>query len=180
MAQVEALRPYVKGREVYDLGAGMCIESRVLVQLGATRVVAIDKEPMPTIDDARIEQRRCYFADLPPIEPDVVFVCWPQNYRAPSLAYLCGQANTIIYIGKNTDGTACGAVDLFATLLDRKVEVYLPERRGTLIIYGAYLPAERPRALLGEERACIEGQTRIISFEEAEGIVGAIASLKPD
>jgi len=181
-AQVKALWPYVKGRRVHDLGAGMCIETRMLARLGAARVVAVDKERMPMVAAARIEQRRCYFADLTPIEPklDVAFVCWPQNYRAPGLAYLCGQANTVVYVGKNTDGTACGSVDLFSTLLDRKVEVYLPERRSSLIIYGAYLGAGCPRAVLGEERACLEGRERIISFEEAEGVVGAIASLKPD
>ena len=167
-AQSEALTPHVQGRVVHDFGAGSCELARKLVQLGAEQVIAIDKEKMPCVDDPRVIQKHGYFGQAAADEIDVAFMSWPQNMESPVLLALVEHARTVVYLGKNTDGSSCGWPGLFESLLWRRLLVYTPERPNTLIIYGGKL--KRRRRPRGEERAAItiEEQVRPLKYETVE------------
>jgi hypothetical protein len=166
--QAAALKSLVSGRVITDLGAGDLSLAHFLIDFGATQVIAIDKEPLPRrCDSGRVNYIRSYFeAYYEPI--DVAVISWPPNHCI-GLTRLCQRANRVIYIGKNTDGTACGNLELFAHLLTREVSVYLPTRPNTLICYeGASRVSRRPK---GEELAAIAcGRADpVLHFEEVEG-----------
>ena len=154
------LRPLVKGKVVYDLGAGDLHHARHLLQLGARRIVAIDKGDFVAIDKEyqppstpRIETISGYF-DAVPIPPggiEVAFVCWPCNRYNPGLVTWLEAAEYVIYIGSNFDGTACGSPDLFEHLLRRRLTGYVPHRRNSLVAVAERLP--EPRETTPEEAA---------------------------
>lgn len=75
--QRTAMAPFIRGRVVTDLGAGLGGWSKYLVQQGATRVVAVDKISTP-IRLTQVKVVTSYFVDFhDPV--DVAFVSWPQN-----------------------------------------------------------------------------------------------------
>ncbi len=74
---------------------------------------------MPPVRDPRVEQVRASFADLRGLEIDVAFVSAPPNEPAPGLVGLLQAASVVVYVGKNTDGTACGWPGMFAALARR-------------------------------------------------------------
>ena len=175
-----ALRPLVAGRIVHDLGAGDLGLARALRGLGASRVVAIDKAygspESPLARDALggtagIELVRAYFRDFSdPV--DVAFVSWPVNWPT-GLAGILERSRVVLYLGKNTDGSACGTPEVFARLASREVLAHVPHRRNTLVAYG---PVRTARPLLGEELAALSfAPEREISYEEAEASEGAAA-----
>lgn len=165
--QAAALIPVVSGRVVHDLGAGDLSFAHQLLDLGAARVVAIDKEPKPRRrHDLGIEYYQSYFADYPGTM-DVAIVSWPST-NCRGLGTICRRATSIVYLGSNVDGSACGDFELFRGLIKREVVTYVPNRRNTLICYGG--PSPTPRPLHGEEIAALLTLKRepIVSFEEAE------------
>jgi len=144
----------VKSRTVYDLGAGDLQLSRTLVDLGALKVVAIDKEaPLSWDGEPRIEVRRTYFHDIKDVEPiEIAFVSWPSNYVDWGLINLIGRAQQVIYLGKNTDGTSCGSLPLFEHFKTRELLGHIPTRPNTLLVYGEQ-NFKRVSPLVGEEIA---------------------------
>jgi hypothetical protein len=170
--QKKALANYVAGHVVHDLGAGDCSLAQELVALGATKVVAVDRRLMsgefPHGPQIELVGRdfATYATQMPQI--DVAFMSWPDKRREPSLYFLIADAKTIVYLGKNTDGSMCGDPELFRELGKRKILHYLPERKNTLIIYGARV--KTPRDLRGEEIAgfTVHDQPRPLTFEEIE------------
>lgn len=150
--QLSVVREFVRDRVVHDFGAGDLVLSKMLVALGARRVVAVDKEPMSG-SFAAVECVRARFDELLDTlnMVEVAFVSWPQNRHDTALLTLLQRAKTCIYLGKNTDGSACGHPELFKHFLKRELLVYKAERRNTLIIYGE--GAIDPRKPRGEEMA---------------------------
>jgi hypothetical protein len=151
--QLTALRPLVHGKVIHDLGAGDLGLALELLKLGAAKVIAIDKGYNRTNEkyDSKswnvppeIEIRHQYFQDMNE-EIDTAFVSWPANYDNGLLRILM-QTKTIIYLGKNTDGSACGTPDLFRYFATRKIDVHVPSRPNTLICYTDHL--DEPRQLL--------------------------------
>lgn len=154
-SQLKALGPLVHGKVIHDLGAGDLGLALELLKLGAAKVIAIDKEYNRTsFEDVppEIELRHQYFQDMHD-EIDTAFVSWPANYDNGLLRVLM-QTKTIIYLGKNTDGSACGIPDLFRYLATRKVDTHVPSRYNTLICYTDHL--DEQRQLLHEEAAAIQ------------------------
>jgi CheY-like chemotaxis protein len=152
-AQLKALVPLVRGKVIHDLGAGDLGLALELLNLGASKVIAIDKEyynfnGVPP----EIELRRQYFKDMQE-EIDIAFVSWPANYDNGLLRVLM-QTKIIIYLGKNTDGTSCGTPALFKYLITRKIQKHVQSRHNTLICYTDCLDEPR-KALLQEEEAAI-------------------------
>lgn len=151
-----------------DLGAGSCELSEHLVRLGAAKVVAVDKQlPGRAQQSPLIHYVQGYFEALSDLAPDVAFVSWPVNQQQSGLFRILRNAKTVIYLGKNTDGSSCGHPDMFEDMLRRELKVYLPERQNSLIIAGKSIL--RPRKPVGEERAGIsifDGGP--MTFEEAE------------
>jgi hypothetical protein len=167
-AQAEAVCPFVQGREVYDLGAGDLFLTRKLVSMGAS-VVAVDKHgfgghTMP----AGVTLGPQWFHQVAPADVRIAFISWPNNC-CMVLSRIIAEAETVIYLGKNTDGTICGDAQLFAELVKREVLVYLAERPNTLIVYGSRRVKREPTR---EEVAAME-PLRMYTFDELElGKVG--------
>lgn len=166
-AQREVLGSVLKGQKVTDLGAGNCLRSLELLDLGAAKVIAIDKEPANPQKRQGFTFVRSYFADYKGSRPDVAFLSWPPNHTCPGLLPIVKQAPMVIYLGKNTDGTACGSPELFWHLTSLEVIHYIPDRINTLIVYGNKQVEREPR---GEERAALEPRA-CLRYEQVEGLV---------
>lgn len=166
-----ALAPVVAGRAVHDLGAGRGELAIELLTLGAAAVEAVDKESVPA-NTSRTRYHRAYFKDYRPESVDVAFVSWPQNNEGTTheLLPLLERAATIVYLGKNTDGTACGTPSLFQYLAGRALLDYVPDRRNVLAVYGAPLGRERAGFELRQEE--LAGLTTydgsVLDYEEGE------------
>jgi len=162
--EMEALvAPQVVGATVWDLGAGDLTYARRLVALGADRVLAVDKESYHLRHSAQqIEMLHSYFDDLEPQDIEVAFVSWPQNKFDRGLLQALDRADVVIYLGCNTDHSACGSPELFRQLCGRELLGHVPHRRNTLLIYGR---GTRTGPLTGEEFADLTGA--LLSFEEA-------------
>jgi hypothetical protein len=81
------------------------------------------------------------------------------------------QAETLVYLGKNTDGSACGFPGLFEVLARREILAYVPDRPNTLIIYGKFIrqPNEPHREPMPEEHAALTSYTSgILTYEAIE------------
>lgn len=177
-AQRELLRPFVAGRVVHDLGAGSGALSLILLELGATHVVAIDKELGLQTHDL-VTSVECYFDEYSSDDPiDTVLVSWIPNYPTPGLSFLASLAKQVIYLGKNTDGSSCGTRELMVGLLSRHVLAHAPERQNTLTVYGESQGRYVDRQVTGEEYAALY-ETRMISFAEAEIESKRFDHLKP-
>ena len=165
LALRSAIKKYVTGKQVVDLGAGDLAWSRwLLASGGAARVIAVDKEPAKglTKPPRRAEFHycqmpfACYADDIAPYRPftdAVAFVSWPVNntgYMADLLRVI-ESFGTVVYIGSNTDGTACGTPELFNVLCRRQLLDYVPGRLESLIVVGE--PLEHLRLPTGEEWA---------------------------
>jgi len=171
--QLDVLRRHVAGRKVVDLGCGPMVMARTLLDLGATHVLAIDKEEQMRAyvpKDPRVTFRRAYFDDLDDREireitkDHVALASWPYNAVEPALMSIVHQVDVFLYLGKNTDGTACGSRGLFD--LRREVLDYVPQPINTLIVYG---PRRVPRRVpFGEEHAAILGNDEFMTYQEAE------------
>lgn len=166
-----ALRPFVQGKIVHDLGAGSCSLSVELIRLGAASVIAVDKEPIhgaESLEKLRVFAFQAYFSDLRDEKPEVAFLSWPANRFDQHLLELVEASETVVYLGSNTDGSACGWPGLFREFLRRERLAYAPERKNTLIVYGKHLPVSRtPR---GEEYAGLTSwdEGGILRFDEIE------------
>lgn len=158
------LQHVVEGRTVHDLGAGDLTYAHDLTIIGASHVVAIDKEPVSNpFAEVTFQHKR--FVDVQD-DIDIAFISWPANY-VNHIEVPASRARTIVYVGKNTDGTACGPAALFDTMLHRKLIAYIPERRNTLIICEGVLA--RPRPATGEEYAALNDH-KLWSFDEVEAL----------
>jgi hypothetical protein len=165
----DALRPYVKDQRVVDLGAGDCERTRVLSQLHPAALLAVDKEfpyEYPPPDALPFKRLPGAFIDVfkrvRDFRPTVAHLAWPINYPTPGLLNLLRLVPTVIYVGCNTDGSACGTSHLFKYLLNREVKLYMPDRRNTLIVYGCHRKVTRMP--LPEERAGMDQRT-ILDFD---------------
>lgn len=161
--QVKALRPFVAGRVVHDLGAGDMEKARLLLHLGAEKVHAVEKAPYPFSLPLRIERHEMYFKDYRPAEVDVALLSWPANHMMEGLLPLLVKAKTIIYLGKNTDGTSCGFPALFVYLTIRRLLVHKPHPTNTLIIVGE--PLRKPRTPEHEELAGIRAYDELLRYD---------------
>jgi len=88
---------------------------------------------------------------------------WDLADRFPTgLLQALDRADVVIYLGCNTDHSACGSPELFRQLCGRELLGHVPHRRNTLLIYGR---GTRTGPLTGEEFAGLTGA--LLSFEEA-------------
>lgn len=159
------LRGNVRGHKVYDLGAGSCHLSRILLDLGASEVVAIDRNPKP--DDLpylpNLSYQQAYFHELDPITDGIVFLSWPQQY-VQGLVRLVRQAPTLVYLGCNTDMSACAPTKFWEYIQWRSIKHHVPHKHNTLLVYGDELG---PRELVLEEIAG-KDRTLIYHYEEQD------------
>jgi hypothetical protein len=175
--QRKTLGRFVRGQIVHDFGAGDLELSHELLALGAKRVHAIDQidrrvlAPVLGRHSTRISYKAAYFQDLPPTPTDILFLSWPINREVGLLPHIL-VASRVIYLGSNTGGSACGTPGIFEALVRRKLLAYVPDRKNSLVVAGAYLDV--PREPTGEERAGLEMTHAYYSYENAEaGRMGA-------
>lgn len=164
-AQRRAVTPHLVGKTVHDLGAGDLELARECLSLGAGHVVAIDKERNFSLPRAKITKLHMSFAEFNDPAPTVI-LSWPVNHPAHGLLRLVKEAETVVYLGTNTDGMACGTKPLWKHLATRKVLAHVPVRENTLIVYGALLG--KSRKVLPEEYAALNTD-EIYSFDSLYG-----------
>ena len=154
------VKQFVDGKTVVDLGSGDGERAEILKHLGGV-VVMVDKEPSSP------EVVRESFKDLGTtiklLHPDVIHLAWPSNHDT-GVIHLLSMAPVVIYVGKNTDGSACGTPNLFARLRWREVLAYVPRRQNTLIVYGAI--RNEPRKGLYHEEAAGLDQDEVWGYGE--------------
>ena len=165
-AQRKALKPFIQGQHIHDLGAGDQVLSQQLLRLGCTHVTAVDKQPSASKRFNRITWVTSYFVHYhDPL--DTAFLSWPQNYRQPGLVSILERSRLVIYLGSNTGGSACGDRDLWLHLTSRELLAYSPDPANTLAVYG---PARTTREPQGEELAALTNLSHMWSYWEAEGL----------
>jgi len=174
--QEAAVKALVEGKDVCDIGAGDMELSIKLLELGAKKVIAVDKEDYP-VPDERIVFIRAYYKDLwrHTKPPRIAFVSWPINRNEPSLAKLVARFPFIAYLGKNTDMTSCASPGFFQELMHREVMAYLPNKKNVLIIYGPNAAVREP---YGEELAGLTVDEHAFEYEEAERASEKLRSAK--
>lgn len=151
--QNEYLRRAVEGRVVVDLGCGSGELAMSMSNMGAKIVHAVDKSPA-RIKHPSVVFHQSYFAHWKVPEPlDVAVISWPQNYTLRGLIEILSTVPEVIYLGKNTEGSACGTPPLFSYLASRNTVRCVADRRNTLI---HYVSEDRPdRTLHHEEMAAL-------------------------
>lgn len=166
--QAATVAGFVKGKVVHDLGAGDLCLAQQLVEFGAEKVIAVDRySPLTYSKRAKltsIDIVTCYFHDYKG-SVKTAFLSWPVNWYDYSLGNFIEQAEMVIYLGSNLDGSACGYPDMWVHLSQREVLAHIPHRKNTLIVYG---PEFVKRAQLPEEFASLN-QARMYRFEELNG-----------
>lgn len=177
--QCAVLKKHVAGEVVYDLGAGGLEVACTAIELGAARVIAVDK-----LYKERAAYQACKYyiqtegkasrlllraktfeefargigkvGELP-----VALVSWPCNTISVDdtdlfLAVIVALARKVIYIGSNFDGTACGGPALFRELRRRRVLEHVPSRQNSLIVYSH--EHDKARVALPEEAAATSSE----------------------
>lgn len=173
LAQAEVFARHVEGQVVLDLGAGDGAVTECAVLYGAKHVHYVDKSVEMARDFFRVFSE-CYpdatnvsvhvsLFDEPYLieaigkgpKPTVAVVSWPVCTPTPGLVELIRELDVVIYMGSNTEGTACGAANLWGDLFSREVLVHVPDRPQVLTIYGAHTVSPRPRT--SEEIGAMSG-----------------------
>lgn len=172
----EAIRPWVEGKRVWDLGAGDLDYAIRLRDLGA-EVTAVDKTPMPEVRDIETIEARFDEVSLLPlwVPYDTVFLSWPYNYEVDGLLRLVAKAPVVIYLGCNreSEGSSCGGPDIWTHFMGRTLLRLVEHKRNDLMVYGEDLSfALNNRELCREERNACEqwfpGMLDFIEKQEAE------------
>lgn len=161
-AMADVLQPHVSGKHVHDLGACDLRLSMALVTVGAEKVTAVDRNPMPTLEAyPEIEPHQSHFDDFIG-SPRIAFVSWPVNWPC-GIPRLIRNAEKVIYLGKNTDGLCCADPQFWDMVTRREVLDHVPNEANTLIVYGK---ESGRRSLLPEEMAAVYTE-KMWSFAEA-------------
>lgn len=163
--QQVVVQEFVSGHEVMDLGAGDLELSKQLLLLGAQSVVAVDKmlprqapEGVELLEDLiHNVKRRC----------GVVFVSWLINWPAGATKIL-EETETVIYLGKNTEGSLCGCLEVWRHLRGRELLRQVATPRNTLLVYG---PRQVSRLPVGEELAAWD-RAKTYRYDEARRVCG--------
>jgi len=167
--QWTALAPYVAGKTVEDLGAGGWDLALQLLEMGASRVIAVDccfRSDFLGDAPERIDVLGRYFQEHlgSSVAPDVAFASWPDMYKSKGLEALMRRAPVAVYLGTNMDGVACGRRELFEHLVQRRVLAHVPASLNTLIVYGDVMGERRP---LPEEHAALSRDTSPIVWSRS-------------
>lgn len=144
-----ALSFVVQDKEVWDIGAGDLERAKQLLLAGASHVHAVEKGYKVGIKPAVVdhttelwlpERLTLYQAYVHEVEVpnkiSVVCLFWPVNSRSlddvlPFLAV----SETIIYLGSNRFGTACGSPRLWTFLQSRHVSIEIQDDQNDMLVY---------------------------------------------
>lgn len=151
----EAVRPYLYDKTLVDLGAGDCELSIHMLHLGASQVLAVDKDFYGAFDHPKLTKIHKYFGQVAeelPARIDVAMISWPWTHGSETthLIRLLDRARIVFYLGRNDGITACGCPRLFQWTIRRRLLHEIPHQRNTLLILGE--PLECPRDPTAEEQ----------------------------
>lgn len=161
------IKLYIKDRIVYDFGAGSCSLSIEMVRMGAKMVYAIDKN-IGSLEDEKMVKISMAFDEHLAIRPlvkddSIAFISWPANYPMKGLLESLEVFKTIIYIGKNTDGSSCAWPVFFGLMMSRKLLEHIPDKQNTMLIWGEGM-GNATRPPVKEERAGMD-RIKCYSFD---------------
>jgi len=183
--QKDCVANHVRNRSVMDIGAANLEISKELISLGANNVLAVDKSdfryyiyklyysdksfhdkirkdyPKLFSQLKNIQYLKSYIHELTE-RREVAMVSWPVNWPI-GLPVVLRDTRVVIYLGKNTDGTVCGSMDMWELLSRREILDYVPDKNNSLIVYG---PNKVNRKMVGEESAAMLGE--VVSYEYSE------------
>lgn len=129
-----------------DLGSGDCERAKILVEIGASSVLAVDKQRYRAMPPG-VLPFAAYFdqalARIVAFAPEVAYLAWPANNPCRGLREILEVVPVVVYVGSNTRGSSCGVPSLFRLLRGREVLCHVPDERNTLLVYGATLPEPR-------------------------------------
>lgn len=173
---------FVQDHLVWDIGSGDLALASLLMDLGATRIIAVDKEEgiskSSTLDIVTVDEidptilnyqmdthiqgvllnRLFSECDDP---KTISFLSWPPN-GPNGLVTVVQTSEVVIYLGKCTDGCMCGEPRFWRELRTREILNVSPDRYNTLIVYG---PNKVDRKPVLEEIAGID-DSRVYDFDE--------------
>lgn len=160
-SQEEILQTEIQGKYLLDLGAGDLSLARWCLEHGAQGVLAIEKDQSKEMTRKQPNGLEIFhgtflsYLQKNPVTlaQNVALVSWPANRRQEPLNRILAGFPTVIYLGKNTDGTTCGDASLFRELGVREILRYVPDFRNTLVVYGM---ASVDRELFPEEVAAMD------------------------
>lgn len=165
--QRATLLDFVKGDTVYELGCGDLSLAKLMATT-AKWVHAADKEfarvpALPNLSFYNMPLARLQW----PIHLDCVVVAWPQTTHVPGLLELVQRAFRVVYIGCNTDGSACGDHALWLHLTKRMLVHEVRDRYNCLHCYS--LVTHNDPQFRSEEEVCgllnQHGRFRIFGFD---------------
>lgn len=168
--QIKAIKPFIEGKVVHDLGCAHLDLAHALIKWGAKEVIAIDRNRTGAVVLFPYQMRlvQAHFHEFH--EPvDVAFMSCPVNWPT-GLDHIAARARIVIYLGNNTDGTATGDPSLFKVLRARENPVYIPHIKNTLAIYGPELVRDTQlfdRPANPEEVAVLDTPDYVWSYWEA-------------
>jgi hypothetical protein len=136
--QRQQLDRVVRGREIVDLGAGDGSLVRLCLELGAERVLALDKEYGRDLSIEEPWQHECLVQDVQLLPNQVALISWPVTsfYTTNGLLQAVERCGTVVYIGFNDNVTACGNIAFFNALELRYGTPFQMDRRQHMRIYG--------------------------------------------
>lgn len=140
--QGAALSEFITGRIVHDLCCGDGTLTKWMAANGARHVHAVDINSgvLPVRFKApNITRHHCalahYLRNMAVTPKDMAFCSWPSNSNTEALLPTIKKFNRVAYLGKNTDGTACGQHDLWRHLTKRTLFHEVADKTNCLLLY---------------------------------------------
>lgn len=154
--QQKLLEWCVSRKSVEDLGAGDGSLSVLCMSLGASPVIAIDKEPIQVFSRDGLVVVQSNFKSWSLVNMDrsnsVAVVSFPREYEDKYLTQILSDFPIVAYIGCNDGGTACGGPSFWRQMASREVLAHSEARKNNLTIYGGECGK---RELLEQEKISI-------------------------
>lgn len=150
--QIKLLTPVVQNKDVVDIGGGSGWLSNLCDTLGGN-VTCLDRMPtgqlQPKVKSVTSDMNSLAAKKLYQ-QADTLLLCWPvNNPTVERLLTNLPNGKTLIYIGSNHDGNACGTEDFWRKLVHNAVIGHCSDLRNHMIIYE--LGKKRQRPFLWEE-----------------------------
>jgi len=145
--QLRELRVQASGRVVVDAGSGrpaLTGENPPRDARGLADVVYLDKEAYPGVLEVDLEDTHAVIATLAPwlhTKP-VLLLSWPISRPSYRFGFV-SLFDTVVYVGMNREGTACGNENLFRQFLRRDLLAEVQGWNNDLLVYGPAHPEQR-------------------------------------
>lgn len=100
-------------------------------------------------------------------------VSWPTNGGIHGIENILKVVPQVLYIGKNTDGMACGTIRLFHDLSAREVLCHMPDKKNVLLHYDGS-PRQAPSLFHEEYAAMLPGDDYLDYDPELSGFTDKV------